>query len=73
MTVLAQSRPTRTSASIDAGDPARGSCSRRGSWWGWLRDNAEDPLGWCDSQAQFEFTLDLILDGLALHQHAPAN
>lgn len=26
---------------------------------------AEDPtLGWCDSQVEFEFTLDLILDGL---------
>jgi AcrR family transcriptional regulator len=24
----------------------------------------DDPLGWCDSQAEFEFTLDLILDGL---------
>lgn len=30
-----------------------------------LHDNAEDPLGWCDSQAEFEFSLDLILDGLA--------
>jgi len=29
-----------------------------------LHDNAEDPLGWCDSQAEFEFTLDLLLDGL---------
>ena len=28
--------------------------------------DADDPtLGWCDSQAEFEFTLDLILDGLA--------
>ncbi len=34
-----------------------------------LHDNAEDPLGWCDSQAEFEFTLGLILDGLA-HHHA---
>lgn len=26
---------------------------------------ADDPtLGWCDSQAEFEFTLDLMLDGL---------
>jgi len=24
-------------------------------------------LGWCDSQAEFEFTLDLLLDGLARH------
>ncbi len=23
-----------------------------------------DVLGWCDSQAEFEFTLDLLLDGL---------
>jgi AcrR family transcriptional regulator len=30
-----------------------------------LHDNAEDPLGWCDSRAEFEFTLDLLLDGLA--------
>jgi len=30
-------------------------------------------LGWCDSQAEFEFTLDLILDGLARHQHARAS
>ena len=27
-----------------------------------------DVLGWCDSQAEFEFTLDLLLDGLA-HSH----
>jgi AcrR family transcriptional regulator len=32
-----------------------------------LHDNQEDPLGWCDSQAEFEFTLDLLLDGLARH------
>jgi AcrR family transcriptional regulator len=32
-----------------------------------LHDNEEDPLGWCDSQAEFEFTLDLLLDGLARH------
>jgi AcrR family transcriptional regulator len=30
-----------------------------------LHDNAENPLGWCDSRAEFEFTLDLLLDGLA--------
>ncbi len=35
-----------------------------------LHDNAEDPLGWCDSQAEFEFTLGLILDGLARHHEA---
>jgi AcrR family transcriptional regulator len=33
-----------------------------------VHDNHEDPLGWCDSQAEFEFTLGLILDGLARHQ-----
>ncbi|HET9865630.1 MAG TPA: TetR/AcrR family transcriptional regulator C-terminal domain-containing protein [Steroidobacteraceae bacterium] len=28
--------------------------------------HANDPsIGWCDSQAEFEFTLDLLLDGLA--------
>ncbi|MGL5823484.1 MAG: TetR/AcrR family transcriptional regulator [Nocardioides sp.] len=32
-----------------------------------LHDNQEDPLGWCDSQAEFEFTLGLLLDGLARH------
>ncbi len=30
-----------------------------------VHDNVEDPLGWCDSQNEFEFTLDLLLDGLA--------
>ncbi len=30
-----------------------------------VHDNEEDPLGWCDSQQEFEFTLDLLLDGLA--------
>jgi AcrR family transcriptional regulator len=30
-----------------------------------VHDSAEDPLGWCDSQSEFEFTLDLLLDGLA--------
>ncbi len=29
-----------------------------------VHDSAEDPLGWCDSQNEFEFTLDLLLDGL---------
>ena len=28
-------------------------------------DDADQTLGWCDSQAEFEFTLDLLLDGLA--------
>jgi AcrR family transcriptional regulator len=37
-----------------------------------LHDNAEDPLGWCDSQSEFEFTLGLILDGLAHHHAADA-
>ncbi|AXT85753.1 TetR family transcriptional regulator [Aeromicrobium sp. A1-2] len=30
-----------------------------------VHDAGEDPLGWCDSQNEFEFTLDLLLDGLA--------
>ena len=30
-----------------------------------VHDHNEDPLGWCDSQNEFEFTLDLLLDGLA--------
>jgi AcrR family transcriptional regulator len=30
-----------------------------------VHDNLEDPLGWCDSQNEFEFTLTLLLDGLA--------
>lgn len=30
-----------------------------------VHDNQEDPLGWCDSQNEFEFTLSLLLDGLA--------
>jgi AcrR family transcriptional regulator len=29
-----------------------------------LHDHDDDPLGWCDSQTEFEFTLDLLLDGL---------
>ena len=29
-----------------------------------LHDHDDDPLGWCDSQIEFEFTLDLLLDGL---------
>ena len=27
-------------------------------------DDPETTLGWCDDQSEFEFTLDLILDGL---------
>ena len=34
-----------------------------------LHDHDEDPLGWCDSQREFEFTLDLLLDGLARAAH----
>lgn len=29
-----------------------------------LHDLTEPTLGWCDSQTEFEFTLDLLLDGL---------
>lgn len=32
-----------------------------------LHDNDNDMLGWCDSQAEFEFTLDLLLDGFSRH------
>ena len=34
-----------------------------------LHDHDEDPLGWCDSQREFAFTLDLLLDGLARAAH----
>lgn len=30
-----------------------------------IHANDGDMLGWCDSQAEFEFTLDLLLDGFA--------
>lgn len=30
-----------------------------------IHDAEDSTLGWCDSQAEFEFTLDLLLDGLA--------
>lgn len=30
-----------------------------------LHDHDDDVLGWCDSQSEFEFTLDLLLDGFA--------
>jgi AcrR family transcriptional regulator len=30
-----------------------------------IHHNADPTLGWCDSQAEFEFTLDLMLDGFA--------
>jgi AcrR family transcriptional regulator len=30
-----------------------------------IHDNDDPTLGWCDSQAEFEFTLDLMLDGFA--------
>ncbi len=36
-----------------------------------VHDNEEDPLGWCDSQNEFEFTLGLLLDGLARAADAP--
>ncbi len=38
-----------------------------------LHDHDDDPLGWCDSQIEFEFTLDLLLDGLdRQRRHDPA-
>jgi hypothetical protein len=30
-----------------------------------MHDATDPTLGWCDSQTEFEFTLDLLLDGLA--------
>ena len=30
-----------------------------------IHDKDGDSLGWCDSQDEFEFTLDLLLDGFA--------
>lgn len=30
-----------------------------------MHDADDDTLGWCDSQVEFEFTVDLLLDGLA--------
>ena len=30
-------------------------------------------LGWCDDQAEFEFTLDLLLDGLSRHHRVGAD
>ncbi len=38
-----------------------------------LHDHDDDPLGWCDSQTEFEFTLDLILDGLGRHSRRSAD
>ena len=35
-----------------------------------IHQNDGDVLGWCDSRAEFEFTLDLLLDGLARAAHA---
>jgi len=29
-----------------------------------VHDDPDSTLGWCDDQAEFEFGLDLILDGL---------
>jgi hypothetical protein len=30
-------------------------------------DDPDSTLGWCDDQVEFEFSLDLILDGLERH------
>jgi hypothetical protein len=35
-----------------------------------VHDNDGEMLGWCDSQAEFEFTLDLLLDGLDRQREA---
>ncbi len=38
-----------------------------------MHDAADPTLGWCDSQTEFEFTVDLLLDGLdRLHSHRSA-
>lgn len=34
-------------------------------------DDPDSTLGWCDDQAEFEFSLDLLLDGLERHRSAP--
>ena len=36
-----------------------------------MHDAADPTLGWCDGQAEFEFTLDLLLDGLERHLPHP--
>jgi len=36
-------------------------------------DDPESTLGWCDDQTEFEFGLDLILDGLETKRQAAAN
>jgi hypothetical protein len=33
-------------------------------------DDPDSTLGWCDDQAEFEFTLDILLDGLERHRLA---
>lgn len=37
-----------------------------------IHANDGDVLGWCDSRAEFEFTLDLLLDGLEWQRSAAA-
>ena len=37
-----------------------------------VHDVTDPALGWCDTQAEFEFTLDLLLDGLERARDAPA-
>ena len=37
-----------------------------------IHANDGDVLGWCDSRVEFEFTLDLLLDGLELRRSAEA-
>jgi AcrR family transcriptional regulator len=36
-----------------------------------MHDPADPTLGWCDSQVEFEFTLDALLDGLERHRSQP--
>lgn len=38
-----------------------------------VHDMADPTLGWCDSQVEFEFTLDLLLDGLERLSRQPSS
>lgn len=38
-----------------------------------LHADDEDVLGWCDSRAEFTFTLDLVLDGLEAQRLGPSS
>ena len=38
-----------------------------------VHNNDDETLGWCDSQAEFEFTLNLLLEGLARRAQSEAH